>query len=260
MVAHNGEINTIQGNRSWAKARENLFKTPYLPKIEEIQPLVNTHGSDSSSMDNMLEVLVAGGMDLFRAVRMMIPPAWQNVEGMNAELRAFHDYNSMHMEPWDGPAGLVLTEGRYAVCLLDRNGLRPARYVITNDGFITLASEIGTYDYKPEDVVAKGRVGPGQILAVDTETGKVMHTDEIDQKLSTSQPYKRWLRENAIRLESELIEGTHRVEELKADLKTYMKQFLVSFEERDQVIRPMAENGQEAVGSMGDDTRWPCCH
>ena len=254
MVAHNGEINTIQGNRSWAKARENLFKTPYLPKIEEIQPLVNTHGSDSSSMDNMLEVLVAGGMDLFRAVRMMIPPAWQNVEGMNAELRAFHDYNSMHMEPWDGPAGLVLTEGRYAVCLLDRNGLRPARYVITNDGFITLASEIGTYDYKPEDVVAKGRVGPGQILAVDTETGKVMHTDEIDQKLSTSQPYKRWLRENAIRLESELIEGTHRVEELKADLKTYMKQFLVSFEERDQVIRPMAENGQEAVGSMGDDT------
>ena len=105
MVAHNGEINTIQGNRSWAKARENLFKTPYLPKIEEIQPLVNTHGSDSSSMDNMLEVLVAGGMDLFRAVRMMIPPAWQNVEGMNAELRAFHDYNSMHMEPWDGPAG-----------------------------------------------------------------------------------------------------------------------------------------------------------
>ena len=123
MVAHNGEINTIQGNRSWAKARENLFKTPYLPKIEEIQPLVNTHDL-TSSMDNMLEVLVAGGMDLFRAVRMMIPPAWQNVEGMNAELRAFHDYNSMHMEPWDGPAGLVLTEGRYAVCLLDRNGLR----------------------------------------------------------------------------------------------------------------------------------------
>ena len=254
MVAHNGEINTIQGNRAWARARASLFKTPYLPNIDEIQPIVNTDGSDSSSMDNMLEVLVAGGMDLFRAVRMMIPPAWQNVEGMDAELRAFHDYNSMHMEPWDGPAGLVMTEGRYAVCLLDRNGLRPARYVVTKDGFITLASEIGTYNYKPEDVVAKGRVGPGQILAVDTETGKVMHTAEIDGKLKTAQPYKRWLRENAIRLESQLVEGTHRVEELKADLKTYMKQYLVSFEERDQVIRPMAESGQEAVGSMGDDT------
>ncbi|MGB0957654.1 MAG: glutamate synthase large subunit, partial [Litorivicinus sp.] len=254
MLAHNGEINTIQGNRSWARARSSLFSTPMLPDIDAIQPIVNTHGSDSSSMDNMLEVLVAGGMDLFRAVRMMVPPAWQNVEGMDAELRAFHDYNSMHMEPWDGPAGLVLTEGRYAVCLLDRNGLRPSRYVITKNGFITLASEIGTYDYKASDVVAKGRVGPGQILAVDTETGRVMHTSEIDGQLKSSQPYKKWLRENAIRLESELVEGMHRVEQLKADLKTYMKQYLVSFEERDQVIRPMAENGQEAVGSMGDDT------
>ncbi|QGG79331.1 glutamate synthase large subunit [Litorivicinus lipolyticus] len=254
MLAHNGEINTIQGNRSWARARSSLFATPMLPEIDAIQPIVNTTGSDSSSMDNMLEVLVAGGMDLFRAVRMMVPPAWQNVEGMDAELRAFHDYNSMHMEPWDGPAGLVLTEGRYAVCLLDRNGLRPSRYVITKNGFITLASEIGTYDYKPEDVVAKGRVGPGQILAVDTETGRVMHTSEIDGQLKVSQPYKKWLRENAIRLESELVEGMHRVEQLKGDLKTYMKQFLVSFEERDQVIRPMAENAQEAVGSMGDDT------
>ena len=254
MLAHNGEINTIQGNRGWAKARASLFSTPHLPDIDAIQPIVNTTGSDSSSMDNMLEVLVAGGMDLFRAVRMMVPPAWQNVEGMDAELRAFHDYNSMHMEPWDGPAGLVLTEGRYAVCLLDRNGLRPSRYVITKDGFITLASEIGTYDYKPEDVVAKGRVGPGQILAVDTETGRVMHTSEIDGQLKNAQPYKKWLRENAIRLESQLVEGIHRVEQLKGDLKTYMKQYLVSFEERDQVIRPMAENGQEAVGSMGDDT------
>lgn len=210
MLAHNGEINTIQGNRSWARARASLFRTAQLPDIDAIQPIVNTTGSDSSSMDNMLEVLVAGGMDLFRAVRMMVPPAWQNVEGMDAELRAFHDYNSMHMEPWDGPAGLVLTEGRYAVCLLDRNGLRPSRFVITKDGFITLASEIGTYDYQASDVVAKGRVGPGQILAVDTETGRVMHTDEIDGKLKTAQPYKKWLRENAIRLESELVEGMHR--------------------------------------------------
>ena len=116
-------------------------------------------------MDNMLEILLAGGMDLFRAVRMMIPPAWQNVETMDADLRAFYEYNSMHMEPWDGPAGLVMTDGRYAVCMLDRNGLRPARWVVTKNGFITLASEIGVYSYKPEDVVAKGRVGPGQILA-----------------------------------------------------------------------------------------------
>ena len=159
--------------------------------------------------DNMLEVLLAGGVDLFRAVRMMIPPAWQNVDSMDSELRAFYEYNSMHMEPWDGPAGVVMTDGRQAVCMLDRNGLRPARWVITKNGYITLASEIGTYGYKPEDVVAKGRVGPGQMLAVDTQTGEVLHTQDIDDRLKSAYPYKRWLKQEANYLESALPDHGH---------------------------------------------------
>jgi glutamate synthase (NADPH/NADH) large chain len=254
MMAHNGEINTIEGNRNWAAARSSKFKTDLLPDIEAISPLVNRTGSDSSSMDNMLEVLLAGGMDLFRAVRMMVPPAWQNMEHMDASLKAFYEYNSMHMEPWDGPAGLVITDGRYAVCMLDRNGLRPARWVITKNGFITLASEIGTYDYKPEDVVAKGRVGPGQMLAVDTETGKLLHTSDVDEQLKNRQPYKKWLRDYSTHIEAtfEPAAAPHMVP--AKDIDVYQKMFQVSFEEREQVLRPLGESGNEAVGSMGDDT------
>ena len=254
-LAHNGEINTIDGNRNWAIARAAKFSSPDLPDLQTLQPLVNLTGSDSSSMDNMLEVLLAGGVELFRAVRMMIPPAWQNVDSMDSELRAFYEYNSMHMEPWDGPAGLVMSDGRYAVCMLDRNGLRPARWVITKDDFITLASEIGTYDYQPDDVVAKGRVGPGQMLAIDTESGEVLHTKDIDQRLKSAQPYKRWLREKALRVETTLNQDTPEFKLMDADeLLVQQKMFMVSFEERDQILRPLAENGQEAVGSMGDDT------
>jgi len=235
-LAHNGEINTIDGNRNWAIARAAKFSSPSLPDLQTLQPLVNLAGSDSSSMDNMLEILLAGGVDLFRAARMMIPPAWQNVDTMDSDLRAFYEYNSMHMEPWDGPAGLVMSDGRYAVCMLDRNGLRPARWVVTDDDFITLASEIGTYSYKPENVIAKGRVGPGQMLAIDTETGEVLHTSDIDQRLKTAQPYKRWLRENALRVETTLNQDTPEFRLMDADeLLVHQKMFLVSYEERDQI-------------------------
>ncbi len=254
-LAHNGEINTIEANRNWAVARAPKFKARDLPDLQTLQPLVNRTGSDSSSMDNMLEVLLAGDVDLFRAVRMMVPPAWQNVDTMDSDLRAFYEYNSMHMEPWDGPAGLVFSDGRYAVCMLDRNGLRPARWVVTKNDFITLASEIGTYSYRPEDVVAKGRVGPGQILAVDTESGEVLHTADVDERLKSAQPYKRWLRENALRVEATLNQETPEFRLMdKEQLKIHQKMFMVSFEERDQILRPLAENGQESVGSMGDDT------
>jgi glutamate synthase (NADPH/NADH) large chain len=254
LLAHNGEINTITGNRNWSVARIDKFQNALLPDIRSLAPLVNRTGSDSSSLDNMLEVLLAGGMDLFRAVRLLVPPAWQNIEHMDADLKAFYEYNSMHMEPWDGPAGIVLTDGRYAVCLLDRNGLRPARWVITRDDFITLASEIGTYGYRPEDVVAKGRVGPGQIFAVDTLSGKVIHTAEIDARLKARQPYKRWLRDHATRIESTL-EPARQPELVSGEqLKAYQKMFQVSFEEREQVLKVLAETGNEAVGSMGDDT------
>ncbi|WP_303293601.1 glutamate synthase large subunit [Marinobacter sp. ST-43] len=254
-LAHNGEINTIDGNRNWAIARAAKFSSPDLPDLQTLQPLVNLTGSDSSSMDNMLEVLLAGGVDLFRAVRMMIPPAWQNVDTMDSELRAFYEYNSMHMEPWDGPAGLVMSDGRYALCMLDRNGLRPARWVITKDDFITLASEVGTYSYSPDDVVAKGRVGPGQMLAIDTESGEVLHTGDIDQRLKKAQPYKRWLKDNALRVETTLNQATPEFKLMESDeLLVHQKMFNISFEERDQVLRPLAESAQEAVGSMGDDT------
>ena len=254
-LAHNGEINTITGNRNWAQARRTKFANDLIGDLDELGPLVNRVGSDSSSMDNMLELMVTGGIDLFRGVRMLIPPAWQNVETMDPDLRAFYEYNSMHMEPWDGPAGVVMTDGRYAVCLLDRNGLRPARWVTTTNGYITIASEIGVWDYKPEEVIAKGRVGPGQILAVDTETGQVLDTDSIDNRLKSRHPYKQWLRKNALRIQATIDDHDHGSAFYDVDqLKQYMKMYQVTFEERDQVLRPLGEQGYEAVGSMGDDT------
>jgi glutamate synthase (NADPH/NADH) large chain len=253
LLAHNGEINTIQGNRNWAEARTALFESERLPKIREIAPIVNRTGSDSSSLDNMLDVLLTGGVDMPRALRMLIPPAWQNMESMDPDLKAFYEYHSMHMEPWDGPAGIVLTDGRYATCLLDRNGLRPARWVRTKDGFIILASEVGTIQYRPEDVLAKGRVGPGQILMVDTQTGELLESEEIDNRLKASKPYKRWLKENAERIVGSFDpEVTPGIE--PARMPSFMKTFQVSNEEREQVLRPLAESGNEAVGSMGDDT------
>jgi len=256
-LAHNGEINTVQGNRNWAVARGHKFESPQLD-MADVRPLVNMQGSDSSSLDNMLEVLLAGGMDIFRAMQLLIPPAWQNVETMDSDLRAFYEYHSMHMEPWDGPAGIVLTDGRYAACVMDRNGLRPARYVVTKDRHITLASEIGVYDYKAEDVIAKGRLKPGQMIAADTATGELLLPQDISDKLKQRQPYRKWLKDNVTRIEASLKdEANCTVEMNPATLAIYQKMFQVSFEERDQVLRVLAEAGQEAVGSMGDDTPLP---
>ncbi|MDR2060440.1 MAG: glutamate synthase large subunit, partial [Acinetobacter sp.] len=255
-LAHNGEINTITANRNWALARTPKFENPLLPGLTELNPIVNRTGSDSSSLDNMLEILVGGGMDLFRALRMLVPPAWQNVETLDADLRAFYEFNSKHMEAWDGPAGLVIQDGRHAICMLDRNGLRPARWVITKNDYITLASEIGVWGYEPEDVVSKGRVGPGQILVVDTLTGKVLDTKDVSNHLKNMRPYREWLRDHAIRLQANPQLEEQLVDQgLTGDkLKAAQKMFMVTFEERDQLLRPIAESGQEAVGSMGDDT------
>ncbi|MCF6364285.1 MAG: glutamate synthase large subunit [Gammaproteobacteria bacterium] len=255
-LAHNGEINTVQGNRNWSVARSHKFETPNIP-MADVRPLVSMTGSDSNSMDNMLEVLLAGGMDMFRAMRLLVPPSWQNVANMDPDLRAFYEYNSMHMEPWDGPAGIVLTNGRYAACAMDRNGLRPARWVITKDRHITLASEIGVYDYAPEDVVAKGRLKPGEMIAADTQTGKLLLPEDIDNHLKSAHPYKKWLTENARRLKSTLGGEACGVDIDEHTIDIYQKQFQVTFEERDQVLRVLAEGGQEAIGSMGDDTPMP---
>ncbi len=255
-LAHNGEINTVQGNRNWSVARGHKFATDELP-MDKVRPLVSMTGSDSNSMDNMLEALMAGGMDIFRAMRLLIPPAWQNVDTMDPDLRAFYEYSSMHMEPWDGPAGIVMTDGKHAACSMDRNGLRPARWVITKDRHITLASEIGVYDYAADDVVMKGRLKPGQMMAANTETGELLLPADIDNMLKSRHPYKKWLKENVIRLESKLKEECGEACMDEDTLNVFQKMFQVSFEERDQIIRVLAEDGQEAIGSMGDDTPFP---
>jgi len=255
-LAHNGEINTIQGNRNWSVARGHKLETPELP-MEDIRPLVSLSGSDSNSLDNMLEALIAGGMSIFQAMRLLIPPAWQNVEVMDPDLRAFYEFNSMHMESWDGPAGIVMTDGRYAACSVDRNGLRPTRWVITKDRHITLASEIGVYDYDADQVVSKGRLKPGEMIAVDTDTGELLLPAMIDDKLKTKHPYKKWMRENSVRLDYKLDEECATAAFDDNTLNIYQKMFQVSFEERDQIIRVLAEAGQEAIGSMGDDTPFP---
>ena len=257
-LAHNGEINTIQGNRNWANARAYKFKSELLPDVEAIKPLVNMSGSDSSSMDNMLDFLLSGGMDIFRAMRLLIPPAWQNVDHMDSALSAFYEYNSMHMEPWDGPAAIVLTEGRYACCVMDRNGLRPARWVMTRDRHITLGSEIGIWDYRPEDVIAKGRLKPGEMIAVDTETSTLLLSEDIDKMLQDRHPYEMWLRERLKRLSANPVNSPFSALAMNREALTHLeKLFQVSFEERDQILKPLAQDSQEAIGSMGDDTPLP---
>ena len=253
-LAHNGEINTVQGNRNWSRAREQKFATPLIPDLDDVRPIVGANGSDSMSLDNMVEGLVMGGAGLFRALRLVIPAAWQNVESMDPDMRAFYEYNSMHMEPWDGPAGIVLTDGRYAVCTLDRNGLRPARWVLTRDRILTIASEVGVWQIDPANVEKKGRVKPGQMVAADLATGRLLMPEDIDNELKGRQPYRDWLRDNAVKLTLPANEDVDMAVMDAASLLTHQKLFNVSFEERDQIVRVLAENGAEAIGSMGDDT------
>ncbi len=258
LLAHNGEINTIQGNRNWAIARSSRFTDSLHDDVGKLLPLVDFTSSDSASLDNMLEFFVHGGMSIFRAMRMLVPPAWQNVDTIDPDLRAFHSFNSTHTEPWDGPAGIVLTDGRYAACVMDRNGLRPARYVITSDRYITLSTEVGVYDYEDVDLVAKGRLKPGQMIAADTVTGELLLPEEIDRQLMKQQPYKRWLRDREVRLYTELLNDINVSTKLNPfELKVYKKLFQITHEEQEQVIRVLSEAGQEAVASMGDDTPLP---
>src|SRR5271163_2832504 len=257
-LAHNGEINTVQGNRSWAVARGPLFHSPLLPDLADILPLVSLTGSDSQSLDNMLEVLLVGGLDPMHAMRLLMPPAWQSVDMIDPDLKAFYEYYATHMEPWDGPAGIVLTDGRYACCTLDRNGLRPARWVITKNRHITIASEAGVWDYQPEDVVKKGKLGPGEILALDLQTAELMDTKKVDDLLKSRHPYKVWLKKGVRYLQTDLIDPRLAAEPFDRDtLALFQKMYNVSAEERDEIIRVLAEDESEAVGSMGDDTPMP---
>jgi len=258
LLAHNGEINTITGNRNWANARQAKLYSPLLPDLPHLHHLVNQFGSDSSSLDNMLEVMLAGGMSVFRALRLLVPPAWAKRTNMDSDLKAFYEFNSMHMEPWDGPAGIVMTNGKQIACTLDRNGLRPARYVITKNRILTVASEVGVWDYSESDVVEKDRVGPGEMLAADISNGQIWRTNKIDDHLKERHPYLEWLRENTIRLRSnprlEKQAAENYINENLKDLPIFEKLFNVSIEESDQVIRIIANDSQEPTSSMGDDT------
>ena len=254
-LAHNGEINTIQGNRNWAIARTKNFISDKLDDISDLDPLISLVGSDSSTLDNMLEVLRAGGMDVLQGMRILMPPAWQSIDDLDPDVRAFYEFFDCQMEPWDGPAAIVLTDGRYAACCLDRNGLRPARYVITKDRHFTVASEIGIYDYDEKDVVRKGRLGPGEMLAVDLVNGVLLENDDIHDILKTRAPYKKWLKQGVRYLDSELIDTHIAAEPMDpATLASYQKMFNLSREELYDIVAVLAEQELEAVGSMGDDT------
>jgi glutamate synthase (NADPH/NADH) large chain len=255
-LAHNGEINSVNANRDWANARAGILRSPLLPSLEELSHLVNQTGSDSSSLDNLLEVFLAGGMDVFRAMRLLMPPAIR--EDMDPDLRAFLQFNSMHQEPWDGPAGVVTTNGRIACCNLDRNGLRPARYSITHDGVFTVASETGVWDCPPERIKRRGRLGPGEMIAVDTETGKFWKNSAIDDSLKATHAYAEWMTENMVRVwnndEQERKAANKFMRESAHRLPVFQKMFGLGAEEIDTIIKPMALESQEPVGSMGDDT------
>ena len=258
MLAHNGEINTIRANRNWSQARSSIFKTSKIPELSELKPLVSMGGSDSKSLDNMLEVLTLGGVDLFKAIKLLIPPAWKSISENDPDLRAFYEYNAKHMESWDGPAGIVLTDGRYAACVTDRNGLRPARYIITKDRHITVASEIGVYDYDEKNIIKKGKLGPGQIIAIDTLEGEILYSEDIDNILKKRCPYKEWMdvgAESMRRIIPDKFPGLEFLDE--SEIRQYEKMFNVTYEEKDQILKPLSKLSQEAIGSMGDDTPFP---
>jgi len=258
MLAHNGEINTIRGNRNWARSKRKLLVPPNLPELAEFDPPIGMTGSDSSSLDNMLELLVMGGMPLPQALRVLVPPAWQTADNLDADLRAFHEYFAFHQEAWDGPAGLVITDGRWVVCGLDRNGLRPARWALTEDRRLVVASEAGVVDLETRDVVARGRLGPGELLAADLEHSQLHDSASIDTQLAALKPWQEWLKNGIRYLDSELVDLHIAAEPFDADtLATYQKMFNLSREERRDVIRVLAETQSEAIGSMGDDTPMP---
>ncbi|TDK27195.1 glutamate synthase large subunit [Luteimonas aestuarii] len=252
-LAHNGEINSIEGNRRWAQARHGTWASPLLD-ITEFDAPVTMHGSDSQSLDNMLEWLLLGGMDIPKAMRILIPPATQSLEYKDTDLAAFYEYYAINSEPWDGPAGVVMCDGRHAACTLDRNGLRPARWTLSNDGVFVIASETGVLDLPSEQVKAKGKLGPGEMIAVDFARGVLLDNEAIDDLNRTRAPYKQWLKQGLSWLHTELIDPALAAEPFPPDvLLAFQKRFQLSREEQEAVLRPLAETEQEGIGSMGDD-------
>ena len=255
-IAHNGEINTVQGNQNWMRAREAMLESDLLgidrDNVDKISPICTPGASDTARFDEALELLHLGGYELPHAVLMMIPEAWENHESMDPARRAFYQYHSCLMEPWDGPASVVFTDGTVVGAVLDRNGLRPSRYWVTDDGFVVMASEVGTLDLDPASIVEKGRLQPGKMFLIDTREGRIIGDEEIKTKLAAAQPYQRWLDENLVHL-SDLPEVAH-VTETAHDTRRDQRTFGYTHEELKIIIDPMARNGAEPLGSMGTDT------
>ena len=252
LLAHNGEINTIRGNRAWMAARESVLSSSRLPDMEALDPIIQPDMSDSASLDNVLEFLLASGLSLPHAMAMLVPESFNEKNPISDDLKAFYEYHSILMEPWDGPAALLFSDGRYAGGMLDRNGLRPARYLVTKKGWVLVASEVGVLDILPEEIQEKGRLQPGKILLIDTETGKICRDQELKQQLANAHPYRKWIQDNCIELD-ELKSGrkvTSRVDDFNCKLRV----FGYSREDIDRIMVPMCTAGAEPVGSMGNDT------
>ena len=252
LLAHNGEINTIRGNRGWMKARESVLSSVALGDIREISPIVEEGMSDSASLDNVFEFLTMSGLSLPQAMAILVPESFNEKNPISEDLKAFYEYHSILMEPWDGPAALLFSDGRYAGGMLDRNGLRPSRYSITRQGMMVVASEVGVMDFEPGDVVSKGRLQPGKILLIDTQEGKIYYDGEIKEQLARAHPYREWLSENRVQLEK-LKSGRH-VSNSVEHLEQRLVQFGFGQEDIDRTIIPMATTGQERVAAMGNDT------
>ncbi|MCQ2141734.1 MAG: glutamate synthase large subunit [Bacteroidales bacterium] len=252
LLCHNGEINTVRGNRGWMNARESVLSSPALGNIKEIRPILQEGMSDSASLDNVFEFLVMSGLSLPQAMAILVPESFNDKNPISEDLKAFYEYYSILMEPWDGPAALLFSDGRYAGGMLDRNGLRPSRYTITKNGMMVVASEVGVMDFEPGDVVSKGRLQPGKILLIDTQEGKIYYDGEIKEKLASEHPYRQWLSTNRIQLEK-LKSGRH-VENSVPNFERKLLNFGFGQEDIDKTVVPMCVNAQEPVASMGNDT------
>ena len=252
LLAHNGEINTIRGNRGWMRARESVLGSEALGDIKDLRPIVQEGMSDSASLDNVFEFLMMSGLSLPQAMAILVPESFNDKNPISEDLKAFYEYHSILMEPWDGPAALLFSDGRYAGGMLDRNGLRPSRYTITKQGLMVVASEVGVMDFEPSDVVSKGRLQPGKILLIDTQEGKIYYDGEIKEQLAKAHPYREWLQVNRIQLEN-LKSGRH-VENSVPNYERKLITFGFGQEDIDRTIIPMATAGQEPVAAMGNDT------
>lgn len=252
LLAHNGEINTIRGNRAWMEARESVLSTQTLGNIKDIRPIIQPNMSDSASLDNVLEFLVMSGLSLPHAMAMLVPESFNDKNPISEDLKAFYEYHSILMEPWDGPTALLFSDGRFAGGMLDRNGLRPARYLITKNNTMVVASEAGVIGFEASEIKEKGRLQPGKILLIDTQEGNIYYDGELKDSLATAHPYRQWLSAN--RIELDMLKSGRKVENTVEQFDKHLRIFGYTREDVERTITPMATNGSEPIASMGNDT------